>query len=181
MDTLRQDQDILNRISESVETVSRLRDYHREIDQGISNEDNEDERFIMRVHEVKRALDELDLSVDEGRLVTAIADLIEVVESDQAQNELDLIRIKDDNDWLREELEEAENKLEDVLSRIAALEIEKQHHLFMLEVQYTRCPKPMKKKQLIRFSWDKVNMKIFSTINSGKFSMFVNLFNVDRW
>ena len=154
MDTLRQDQDILNRISESVESVSRLRDHHREIDQAISNEDNEDEKFIMRVHEVKRALDELDLSVDEGRLVTAIADLIEVVESDQAQNELDLIRIKDDNDWLREELEEAENKLEDVLSRIAALEIEKQHHLFMLEVQYTRCPKPIKKKQLIRFSWD---------------------------
>ena len=134
MDPFCQDQDLLTRISESTETVSGLRDQHREIDQRLSNEVNEDEGFLMRVHEVRRSLDELDLGVDEGRLVTAIAELIEVVESDHAQNELELIRIKDHNDWLREELEDAENRLEDVLSRIATLEIEKQQHLFMLEV-----------------------------------------------
>ena len=91
MDPFCRDQDILTRIRESTETVSGFRDQHREIDQVLSNENNEDEGFLMRVHEVRRSLDVLDLSVNEGQLVTAIADLREVVESDHAQNELEVI------------------------------------------------------------------------------------------
>ena len=41
---------------------------------------------------------------------------------------------QDENDWLREELEDTEKRLEDALSRLAGLEEEKKHWLFMEEV-----------------------------------------------
>ena len=44
------------------------------------------------------------------------------------------IMLQDENDWLREELEDTENRLEDALSQLAGLEEEKMHWLFMEEV-----------------------------------------------
>merc|ERR1712224_719746 len=40
-------------------------------------------------------------------------------------------RVKDENDWLREELEDTEKRLEDALSRLAGLEEEKKHWQFL--------------------------------------------------
>ena len=42
--------------------------------------------------------------------------------------------VQGENDWLREELEEAERRLEEVLATVAGLEVEHQHHLFLQEV-----------------------------------------------
>jgi len=42
--------------------------------------------------------------------------------------------LKDENEWLREELEDTEKRLEDALSRLAELEEEKLHWTFMEEV-----------------------------------------------
>ena len=41
---------------------------------------------------------------------------------------------QDENDWLREELEDTEKRLEDALVRITELEEEKKHWVFMQEV-----------------------------------------------
>ena len=89
----------------------------------------------MRITEVKESLQRLDLGLVEGELVMALSDCEEKLEQDQVQGELELLKIKDENDWLREELEETEKKLEDVLSRIAILEVDKQHHNFIQEVK----------------------------------------------
>ena len=58
----------------------------------------------------------------------------DILESEQSMNKLEIIRVKDENDWLREELEDAEKRLEDVLERLAGLDEEKKHWLFMEEV-----------------------------------------------
>ena len=42
---------------------------------------------------------------------------------------------QDENDWLREELEDTEKRLEDALSRLAQLEEEKKHWDFMEETR----------------------------------------------
>ncbi len=42
--------------------------------------------------------------------------------------------LQDENEWLREELEDTERRLEDVLARLAHMEEEKQHWLFIQEV-----------------------------------------------
>ena len=63
-----------------------------------------------------------------------IINYLDTLETDQAQAGLQLAEIKDENDWLREELEEAERRLEDVLATIAELEVEKEQHSLMEEV-----------------------------------------------
>ena len=45
------------------------------------------------------------------------------------------MKSKDENDWLREELEDTEKKLEDAMSRLAQLEEEKKHWDFMEETR----------------------------------------------
>ena len=42
--------------------------------------------------------------------------------------------LQDENKWLREELEDTERRLEDALARLAQMEEEKQHRLFVEEV-----------------------------------------------
>ena len=97
----------------------------------------------------------LDLGVEEGRLVVAVASLAQQMEEDRtfAQEELARLKVTNEhtasshvtsvlisdwlqgeNDWLREELEEAERRLEDVLATVAGLEVEQQQRVFLQEV-----------------------------------------------
>ena len=98
----------------------------------------------------------LDLGVEEGRLVVAVAGLAQQMEKDSTFAQEELARLKvttnqhtasghvtpelisdwvqGENDWLREELEEAERRLEEVLATVAGLEVEHQQHLFLQEV-----------------------------------------------
>merc|ERR1719500_848653 len=89
----------------------------------------------MRINEVKGSLQRLDLGLEEGKLVVALSQYEEQLEQDQFQGEIELSKIKDENDWLREELEETEKRLEDVLTTIAVLEIRKQQHQFIQETK----------------------------------------------
>jgi hypothetical protein len=47
-----------------------------------------------------------------------------------------LLLLEDENEWLREELEDTERRLEDALARLAQMEEEKQHWLFMEEASH---------------------------------------------
>ena len=97
----------------------------------------------------------LDLGVEEGRLVVAVAGLAQQMEEDStfAQEELARLKVTNENtasshvtsvlisdwlqgenDWLREELEEAERRLEEVLATVAGLEVEQQQRVFLQEV-----------------------------------------------
>ena len=97
----------------------------------------------------------LDLGVEEGRLVVAVAGLAQQMEEDRtfAQEELARLKVTNENtasshvtsvlisdwlqgenDWLREELEEAERRLEEVLATVAGLEVEQQQRVFLQEV-----------------------------------------------
>ena len=131
--------DIIPAVGESVKILTSLRNQHLETVRKLENSkfsDNRDcEGLLMRITEVKESLQRLDLGLVEGELVMALSDCEEKLEHDQVQGELELLKIKDENDWLREELEETEKKLEDVLSRIAILEVDKQHHNFIQEVK----------------------------------------------
>jgi hypothetical protein len=44
--------------------------------------------------------------------------------------------LEEENEWLREELEDTERRLEDALARLAHMEEEKQHWLFMEKVSH---------------------------------------------
>ena len=57
------------------------------------------------------------------------------MEADKIQMKLEMKRVKDENDWLRDELEETEKKLHEALGRITYLEEEKKSNDFLSEVK----------------------------------------------
>ena len=126
---------LLDSISEATGSLELLHHQHEEIRKSLlSQTEQTGEDLRPRISEVKRTLDQLDLGVNEGRLILTIINYLDTLDTDQAQAGLQLVKIKDENDWLREELEEAERRLEDVLANIAALEVEEEQHLLMQEV-----------------------------------------------
>ena len=132
------DRDVLSAVQESLNTLTSLKHRHvdtvKRLESGKSHGNRDSERHHMRINEVKDSLHRLDLGLEEGKLVVALSEYEKQLEQDQIQGEIELMKIKDENDWLREELEEAEKRLEDVLTTIAVLEIRKQHHHFIKEV-----------------------------------------------
>ena len=132
------DRDVLPTVQESLHTLTSLRHRHVEtvkrLESGESHGNRDSEGVLMRINEVKGSLQRLDLGLEEGKLVVALSQYGEQLEQDQVQGEIELSKIKDENDWLREELEETEKRLEDVLTTIAVLEIRKQQHHFIQEV-----------------------------------------------
>ena len=126
---------LLDSISGSTGSLEVLHHQHQQVRRSLlSQADKTGEDLEHRISEVKRTLDQLDLGVTEGRLMLTIINYLDSLEAAQAEAGLQMVKMKDENDWLREELEEAERRLEDTLARIATLEVEQEQHLLMQEV-----------------------------------------------
>ena len=100
----------------------------------VKDRQSHEEIFKARIGEVAETLEDLELGVDESDIISTLAEHFDMLESDQSMNKMEVIRIKDENDWLREELEDVEKRLEQVLEKLAGLDEEKKHWLFMEEV-----------------------------------------------
>ena len=122
------DHPLLDPVSSTTRQLEILTTQHQTVLTSLVSQDQD------RISQVKRTLDQLDLGVNEGRLMLTIINYLETLESDQAETGLQLVKIKDENDWLREELEEAERRLEEVLATIAGLEVEQEQHALIHEV-----------------------------------------------
>ena len=122
------DHPLLDSVSSTTRQLEILTTQHQTVLASLVSQDQD------RISQVKRTLDQLDLGVNEGRLMLTIINYLETLESDQAETGLQLVKIKDENDWLREELEEAERRLEEVLATIAGLEVEQEQHALIQEV-----------------------------------------------
>jgi len=77
----------------------------------------------------------LELGEEEADLVVSLAGHLSRVEARQGEDGLEMQRVKEENEWLREELEEAERRLEEAVTRLAGLEVERSHWLFMEEMR----------------------------------------------
>jgi len=131
--------DVIARTRDCEAGLASLRDDHENILSHLKFKEKHSKEEVVkeRIHEVAETLDRLELGVDEGDLMSTIAEHFDVLESDQSLDNLEIVRIKDENEWLREELEDAERKLEDVLEKLAGLDEEKKHWLFMEEVRHS--------------------------------------------
>ena len=128
--------DVIVRTRDCEAGLASLRDDHENILSHLKVKDKHSDEQVSkeRISEVAETLDRLELGVDESDIITTLAEHFDILESEQSMNKLEIIRVKDENDWLREELEDAEKRLEDVLERLAGLDEEKKHWLFMEEV-----------------------------------------------
>lgn len=119
--------------------LSRLRDDHTEILDNIRRQPGTQEPgagdIEERVTAVTESLQLLEVGVAESGVMLSLAAHFDTMESERTLSKMEMRRVKNENDWLREELEDTEKRLEDALSRLAQLEEEKKHWDFMEETR----------------------------------------------
>ena len=138
--------DLLSLVKNNRAGLKTLRDDHLDILRDIRTEeenrrnsvesDKTGERDLEeRISAVTESLQMLEVGVAESGVMLSLAAHFDMLESERSITRLEMRRVKDENDWLREELEDTEKRLEDALSRLAGLEEEKKHWQFLEQVQ----------------------------------------------
>jgi len=130
---------IISRTRQCGNGLANLRDDHILILENIRNEEGGTATPVLeeRIAAVTDSLEKLEVGVAESGVILALSSHFEKLEADRTLARLEMRRIQDENEWLREELEDTEKRLEDALSRLAGLEEEKIHWTFMEEVRKT--------------------------------------------
>ena len=129
--------DVIVRTSECGAGLSSLKNKHNNIlSRLIDKQKSEkyDEENKERCKEVTDTLESLAVGVEESTIITTLSEHFDNLDSDQAMGKLNIMRAKEDNDWLRDELEDVEKRLEEALVKLAGFEEEKKHWIFMEEV-----------------------------------------------
>ena len=139
--------DLLSLVKSNRAGLKTLRDDHLDILSEIRNEEENRrntgetdnagaERDIEeRISAVTESLQMLEVGVAESGVMLSLAAHFDMLESERSITRMEMRRVKDENDWLREELEDTEKRLEEALSRLAGLEEEKKHWQFLEQVR----------------------------------------------
>ena len=134
--------DLLSLVKSNRAGLKTLRDDHLDILSEIRNEEENrrnsgdtDRDLEERISAVTESLQMLEVGVAESGVMLSLAAHFDMLESERSITRMEMRRVKDENDWLREELEDTEKRLEDALSRLAGLEEEKKHWQFLEQVE----------------------------------------------
>lgn len=90
-----------------------------------------------RISAVTHSLERLEVGVAESNVMIGLADHFNKLEADRSLTRMEMARIRDENEWLREELGDTERRLEEALAALATIQEEKKQWLFMEEVRKT--------------------------------------------
>ena len=139
--------DLLSLVKNNRAGLKTLRDDHLDILSEIRNEEENrrnsvevadtagDRDLEERISAVTESLQMLEVGVAESGVMLSLAAHFDMLESERSITRMEMRRVKDENDWLREELEDTEKRLEEALSRLAGLEEEKKHWQFLEQVE----------------------------------------------
>ena len=97
--------------------------------------DGDRESLKQRTNAVTESLQQLELGLAEGGLMLALAHQFDTLEAERSLTRLEMRRVKDENDWLREELEDTERRLQEALAKLAELEVQEEQRNFENQVQ----------------------------------------------
>lgn len=126
---------IITRTRECGAGLSSLRDDHVHVLERIQREEEPGPLLEDRIANVTSSLERLEVGVAESGVIIALSSHFDKLEADRTLARLEMRRMQDENEWLREELEDTEKRLEDALARLAGIEEEKLHWNFMEEVR----------------------------------------------
>jgi len=126
---------IIARTRECGAGLTSLRDDHVLILEDIRGRGPELPGLQDRIEAVTNSLDLLEVGVAESGVLLSLSHHFDQLEADRTTARMEMRRMQGENEWLREELEDTEKRLEDALSRLAGLEQEKIHWNFMEEVR----------------------------------------------
>ncbi len=120
--------------------LSALKDDHYGIIKNIrSEEDNDDgvdkDLLRMRVENVSRSLERLELGLEESTVILRLHEHFERLEADRSTLRLEMGRVQDENDWLREELANMQAKYSEAALELVGLQEEKKAWQFEEELR----------------------------------------------
>lgn len=88
-----------------------------------------------RIANVTQSLEQLEVGLAESNVLLNLNDHFERMEADRTTLRLEMGRVQDENEWLREELGDTQRKLHEALADLAEIREEKRQWEFMEEVK----------------------------------------------
>ena len=130
--------------------LTRIRDdYENERNANDANKENEEDNSPLhkvnrklsrglledRINNVTRSLERLEVGIEESTVMLGLAEHFERLEADRSTLRLEMGRVQDENDWLREELADTQRKLRETLLELTDLQEEKKKWDFEEELK----------------------------------------------
>jgi len=88
-----------------------------------------------RITNVTRSLEQLEVGIAESTVLLSLNDHFERLEADRSTLRLEMGRVQDENEWLREELNDTQRQLQEALAELAGLKEEKKQWEFQEEIR----------------------------------------------
>ena len=119
---------------EHLNILDCLANNHEDSNNNCDKKNTPDENIKERINAVGESLRLLEIGIADSGLMLSLAQYIETFEAERGVTKLEMRRVKDENDWLRDELENTEQRLHQALARLTQLEEEKSQVNFANEV-----------------------------------------------
>lgn len=88
-----------------------------------------------RITNVTRSLEQLEVGIAESTVLLSLNDHFERLEADRSTLRLEMGRVQDENEWLREELNDTQRQLQEALAELAGIKEEKKQWEFQEEIR----------------------------------------------
>lgn len=88
-----------------------------------------------RITNVTKSLEQLEVGIAESNVLLSLHDHFERLEADRSTLRLEMGRVQDENEWLREELSDTQRQLQEALAELAELKEEKKQWQFQEEIR----------------------------------------------
>jgi hypothetical protein len=88
-----------------------------------------------RISHVTSSLEQLEVGLAESNVLLSLHDHFERLEADRSTLRLEMGRVQDENEWLRDELNDTQRQLQDALAELAGIKEEKKQWQFQEELR----------------------------------------------
>ena len=103
--------------------------------ESASPKNDNDHVLMERINNVTKSLEDLEVGIEESQVILGLSDHFQRMEADHVGLRLEMSRVVDENDWLREELSETQRKLQEALLELTDLQEEKKKRDFEEEMR----------------------------------------------
>ena len=116
---------ILSRIREEVENKKNGNNDNENKDDDDNHKKENNGILQSRIEHVTKSLETLEVGIEEAAVLINLSEHFDRVEADRSTMRLEMGRVMDENDWLREELADTQRKLQEALLEVTQLQEEK--------------------------------------------------------
>ncbi|TRY63033.1 hypothetical protein TCAL_14286 [Tigriopus californicus] len=97
---------------------------------------NDNEKVLQaRISNVTKSLENLEIGIEESQVMIQLSDHFQRLEADHVMLRLEMSRVQDENDWLREELSDTQRKMQQYMLELTELQEEKKKWEFEEELK----------------------------------------------